>query len=95
MNRSVVRPVNGLPRGNGAHRPTRRTPATLPGGVNAAGSRPDPDSATTSNRTSGSPTMTQSAQELGRQQRWAEAVADGRVRAWLENGQVTVAVDMT
>ena len=39
------------------------------------------------------PTMTQSAQELDRQQRWAEAVADGRVRAWLENGQVTVAVD--
>jgi hypothetical protein len=39
------------------------------------------------------PTMTQSAHELGRQQRWAEAVADGRVRAWLENGQVTVAVD--
>ena len=36
------------------------------------------------------PTMTQSAQELDRQQRWAEAVADGRVRAWLENGQVTV-----
>ena len=39
------------------------------------------------------PTMTQSAQELDRQQRWAEAVADGRVRAWLENGQVTVVVD--
>ena len=39
------------------------------------------------------PTMTQSAQELDRQQRWAEAVADGRVRAWLENGQVTVSVD--
>ena len=27
------------------------------------------------------PTMTQSAQELGRQHQWAEAVADGRVRA--------------
>ena len=55
MNRSVVRPVNGLPRGTRAHRPTRRTPATLPGGVKANGSRPDPDSATTSKRTSGSP----------------------------------------
>ena len=54
MNRSVVRPVNGLPRGTRAHRPTRRTPATLPGGVTANGSRPDPDSATTSKRTSGS-----------------------------------------
>jgi hypothetical protein len=39
------------------------------------------------------PTMTQSAQELGRQHQWAEAVADGRVRASLENGQVTVVVD--
>ena len=39
------------------------------------------------------PTMTQSAQELGRQRQWAEAVADGRVRASLENGPVTVVVD--
>jgi hypothetical protein len=39
------------------------------------------------------PTMTQSARELGRRQRWAEAVAAGRVHGWLENGQVTVAVD--
>ena len=39
------------------------------------------------------PTMTQSARELDRQHRWAEAVADGRVRAWVENGEITVEVD--
>ena len=33
------------------------------------------------------PTMTQAGQELGRQQRWAETVAAGRVQAWLEGGR--------
>jgi hypothetical protein len=39
------------------------------------------------------PTMTQSGHELGRRQRWAEAVAAGRVHGRLEGGVVTVAVD--
>jgi hypothetical protein len=39
------------------------------------------------------PTLTQAGQELVRQQRWSEAVSAGRVRAWLEDGSVTVAVD--
>ena len=39
------------------------------------------------------PTMTQSGHELGRQQRWAEAVAAGRVQGRLEGGAVTVVVD--
>ena len=36
--------------------------------------------------------MTQPAQELA-PAAWAESVAAGRVRGWLENGQVTVVVD--
>ena len=39
------------------------------------------------------PTMTQAGHELGRQQRWAEAVAAGRVQGRLEGGAVTVVVD--
>jgi hypothetical protein len=39
------------------------------------------------------PTMTQTGHELGRQQRWAEAVAAGRVQGRLEGGAVTVVVD--
>jgi hypothetical protein len=38
------------------------------------------------------PTLTQAARELGRQQRWAEAVAAGRVQATLEDGAVVVTV---
>jgi hypothetical protein len=36
------------------------------------------------------PTMTQAGQELGRQQRWAQTVAAGRVQAWIEDGTVVV-----
>ena len=43
-------------------------------------------------RSSTTPTMTRSGQELVRQDRWADAVANGRVRAWLEDGAVVVAV---
>jgi hypothetical protein len=39
------------------------------------------------------PTMTQAGHELGRRQRWAEAVAAGRVQGRLEGGAVTVVVD--
>ena len=39
------------------------------------------------------PSLTQAGRELGRQQRWAEAVAAGRVHGRLEGGAVTVVVD--
>ena len=38
------------------------------------------------------PTLTQAALELGRQQRWAEAVATGRVQAWRQGSEVVVTV---
>ena len=44
------------------------------------------------NRPLVTPTMTRSGQELVRQHRWADAVANGRVQAWLEDGAVVVAV---
>jgi hypothetical protein len=44
------------------------------------------------NRPLVTPTMTQSGQELVRQQRWTRAVADGRVNAWVQDGAVVVAV---
>jgi hypothetical protein len=39
------------------------------------------------------PSLTQSARELDRQQRWADAVAAGRVHGRLEGGTVSVVVD--
>jgi hypothetical protein len=44
------------------------------------------------NRPLVTPTLTQAALELGRQQRWADAVAAGRVQAWRQGGEVVVTV---
>jgi hypothetical protein len=44
------------------------------------------------NRPLVTPTMAQAGQELVRQQRWAEAVASGRVHAWQQDGRIVVAV---